>query len=142
MKESNPEIQQNRKELIVRIVKNPYEYLENNKQKGCIEAIKFLLQVRGELQSDGSIVIAGPDPIFKMFYAANTDSIQFYEALVTMLKKTGYSKEDTELALFDWLSEEIQSSLHIKEHSVRIGQMCQSAVMAVFREDSQTYGTN
>lgn len=123
-----------RRDIIIDTVKNPLSRLEGGKSKGCLAAILYLIDVRSELQNDSSYSIEGPDPLFKQFYTASNDKPEYYEALVSMLQQTGFSKEEVSSAVFEFLSTQAIEHDEIRPHISFISGLFNGAIIKAFSQ--------
>lgn len=121
-----------RREIIIDTVKNPISRLEGGKSKGCLAAILYLVDVRTELQRDASYSIDGPDPVFKQFYTASNDTPLYYEALVSMLQQTGFTKEEVSSSVFEFLSAQAIGQKELRPHIPFISKLFNGAIDKTF----------
>jgi len=109
MVESLPNKDSKRQQFIVSSAQNPVEILSTarNKEKGCLEAIKFLRQVKEEIMNDNSYSIEGPDSDYAKFHRNKNGENEHWEGLFGILKRIGYSKLDIQTVLMDDLPSSI-----------------------------------
>jgi hypothetical protein len=104
MIEQSPKITEERKLLLAKIAQDPMSFLEKNRQRGksCLEALKFLNQVRQEIRAcKPDFVIKNPNPLFKQFYISGNSAVEHYIALFNLIKEAGYQQHELISAIMD-----------------------------------------
>ena len=89
------------RDKIILTARDPVLMLERNKDKGCDASIKFLRLVKNELRKDSSFDIKDPDKDFLEFYTHGNANQLYYDALVSMLKRAGYERDEVTAAFMD-----------------------------------------
>ncbi len=120
-------------EIIIRAAQDPIFYLDKNYEKGCAEAIRFLLQTRGNMKRDASLVVEGLDSDFREFYLESNSSQAYYDALTRLLQRSGRDQTEVTSAFMDVLPDS-GSDLSRSEVVKKYLALCQQAVKNVYGE--------
>lgn len=79
---------------------DPVKRMEAHRDMGCLAAVKYLMALRLEIKQT-VMTIENPDPDFAEFYRQGNDQKNHWSALTRLLKRTGFTKIDVQLAFSD-----------------------------------------
>lgn len=135
MNERPKRTQESRREFITETVQDPIAPMVRNYEKGCLAAIEFLIQVRSELRADESYHIKNPDKDFKEFYMTSENQNGYFESLIRLLSRAGYSKEMMKEGFFDLISKHAMQRRELVPMIPEINKLFTQALATTITDD-------